>query len=159
MFDIGFWELGLIGVVALLVIGPERLPGVARTAGMWIGRARRFVSTTQAEINKELSKADELKRLMEEQARIKSAHEIIEQTANEVRESLSVPSLKPDDLLKAKHSEARKEEGRKEEGRKEDESSQTTPTPAVAAAPPSAKAAPPPNEPPKANDVKHDQSA
>jgi len=151
MFDIGFWELGLIGVVALLVIGPERLPGVARTAGMWIGRARRFVSTTQAEINKELSKADELKRLMEEQARIKSAHEIIEQTANEVRESLSVPSLKPDYLLKTADSEERNE----------DDSSQTKPAPAptVAAAPPSAKATPPSNEPLKADDAKHDQSA
>ena len=149
MFDIGFWELGLIGVVALLVIGPERLPGVARSAGMWIGRARRFVSTTQAEINKELSKADELKRLMEEQAKIKSAHEIIEQTANEVRESLSVPSLKPDYLLKAADSEERNQ----------DDSSQTTPTPTVAAAPPSTKAAPPSNEPLKADDAKHDQSA
>lgn len=154
MFDIGFWELGLIGVVALLVIGPERLPGVARSAGMWIGRVRRFVSTTQAEINKELSKADELKRLLEEQARIKSAHEIIEQTANEVRESLSVPSLKPEEfLLKAGGNDER--EAREE--RVEDASARTTPT--VAAAPPSAKAVPPSTEPPKASDVKHDQSA
>jgi sec-independent protein translocase protein TatB len=35
MFDIGFWELTIIGVVALLVIGPDKLPGIARTAGMW----------------------------------------------------------------------------------------------------------------------------
>ena len=41
MFDIGFWELTIIGVVALLVIGPERLPRVARTAGLWLGRASR----------------------------------------------------------------------------------------------------------------------
>ncbi|MDH5409282.1 MAG: Sec-independent protein translocase protein TatB, partial [Gammaproteobacteria bacterium] len=47
MFDIGFWELAIIAVVGLLVIGPERLPGVARTAGMWIGRTRRFITTVK----------------------------------------------------------------------------------------------------------------
>lgn len=91
MFDIGFWELGLIGVVALLVIGPERLPAVARTVGVWVGRGRRFVASVQADIHQEMGKADELKRLLEEQSRIQSAHEIIEETANEVREGLAVP--------------------------------------------------------------------
>ena len=38
MFDIGFWELSLLALVALLVVGPERLPKLARTAGLWIGR-------------------------------------------------------------------------------------------------------------------------
>jgi sec-independent protein translocase protein TatB len=42
MFDIGFWEMAFIGVIALVVIGPERLPGVARTAGLWVGKARRM---------------------------------------------------------------------------------------------------------------------
>jgi sec-independent protein translocase protein TatB len=60
MFDIGFAELLVIAVVALLVIGPERLPRVARTAGMWVGRARRFVSSVKADIDRELA-ADELK--------------------------------------------------------------------------------------------------
>ncbi len=146
MFDIGFWELGLIGVVALLVIGPERLPGVARSAGMWIGRVKRFVSSTQAEITQELGKADELKHLLEEQTRVKSAHEIIEQTANEVRESLSMPSLKPDYLLKAEDSDDPDEAA----------SSQT----ARPAASSSTQAAPSPShEPLKADDVKHDRSA
>ncbi|HEB94049.1 MAG TPA: twin-arginine translocase subunit TatB [Gammaproteobacteria bacterium] len=146
MFDIGFWELGLIGVVALLVIGPERLPGVARSAGMWIGRVKRFVSTTQAEITQELGRADELKRLLEEQARVKSAHEIIEQTANEVRESLSMPNLKPDYLLKAEDS---------------DDPDETAPSQtARPAASPATPAAPSPShEPLKADDVKHDRSA
>ncbi len=146
MFDIGFWELGLIGVVALLVIGPERLPGVARSAGMWIGRVRRFVSNTQAEINQELGKADELKRLLEEQTRIDSAHEIIEQTANEVRESLAVPNLKPDYLVKAED---------------RDDSDESVPSQAARpAASPAVKAAPSSShEPLQADDVKHDRSA
>ncbi|HEC84194.1 MAG: twin-arginine translocase subunit TatB [Candidatus Parabeggiatoa sp. nov. 2] len=54
MFDIGFWELGLIAVVALLVFGPEKLPGAARTAGLWVGRARRFVTTVKQDIDREI---------------------------------------------------------------------------------------------------------
>jgi len=91
MFDIGFMEMALIGVVALVVIGPERLPGVARTAGKWIGNARRFMSSVQADINMEVNKSDELKRLIEEQARIQSVHEILEQTPTEIDERKPVP--------------------------------------------------------------------
>jgi len=68
MFDIGFWELLLIGVVALLVVGPERLPKLARTAGLWIGRGRRMLSSVKAEIDREL-KAEELKQILEKQVR------------------------------------------------------------------------------------------
>ena len=54
MFDVGFWELALLGVVALLIIGPERLPQAARTAGMWLGRARRMAREVKAEIDREI---------------------------------------------------------------------------------------------------------
>jgi sec-independent protein translocase protein TatB len=54
MFDIGFWEICLIAVIALLVFGPEKLPGAARTAGLWIGRARRLVTTVKQDIDREL---------------------------------------------------------------------------------------------------------
>jgi sec-independent protein translocase protein TatB len=60
MFDIGFLELLLVGVVALLVLGPERLPGAARTAGKWVGKARSMVSLVSQEIDREL-KAEELR--------------------------------------------------------------------------------------------------
>ncbi|MGW8309612.1 MAG: Sec-independent protein translocase protein TatB [Thiogranum sp.] len=79
MFDIGFWELTVIGVVALLVIGPERLPRVARTAGMWVGRARRFVSSVKADIDRELA-AEELKKTLNRQAGSKSVYEILDDT-------------------------------------------------------------------------------
>ncbi len=95
MFDIGFMEMALIGVVALVVIGPERLPGVARTVGQWIGSARRFVSSIQADINLEVNKADELKRLLEEQTRIQSLHEILEQTPTEPDDRKPVPRAVP----------------------------------------------------------------
>jgi sec-independent protein translocase protein TatB len=79
VFDIGFFELILVGVVALLVIGPERLPGLARTAGMWIGRGRRFLGSVRADIEQEL-KAEELKRILDEQKQSNPLHEIIEDT-------------------------------------------------------------------------------
>ena len=44
MFDIGFWELSIIALVALIVIGPDKLPAVARNVGKWVGRTRRFVN-------------------------------------------------------------------------------------------------------------------
>jgi sec-independent protein translocase protein TatB len=106
MFDIGFWELGLIAVVALLVIGPERLPGVARNVGMWVGKARRFVSSVQADINAEVGKADELKHLLEEQSKLKAMHEIIEETSHEIREGVSVPAAKPKPVVKAVSNES-----------------------------------------------------
>jgi len=62
MFDIGFSELMVIGVVALLVIGPEKLPKVARTLGHLLGRAQRYVNDVKSDINREIQ-LDELKKL------------------------------------------------------------------------------------------------
>jgi len=85
MFDVGFWELSIIAVVALIVIGPERLPKVARTAGHWIGRGRRFVANVKADIDKEI-KADELKQILEKQAqKANPLHEVIEETKSDLQ--------------------------------------------------------------------------
>lgn len=62
MFDIGFSELIVIGVVALIVIGPERLPKVARTLGHLLGRAQRYVNDVKSDINREMQ-LDELRKL------------------------------------------------------------------------------------------------
>ena len=66
MFDMGFTEMMLIGIVALIVIGPERLPGVARTAGKYIGRLKRFVTSVKADVEQEL-RADELRDILAQQ--------------------------------------------------------------------------------------------
>ncbi len=58
MFDIGFSELFVIGVVALVVIGPERLPKVARTAGVLFGRLQRYVTQVKADISREMDAAE-----------------------------------------------------------------------------------------------------
>lgn len=65
MFDFSFGEIGLIAAVALVVLGPERLPKVARTAGEWIGKAQRYVAQVKSDINREMELA-ELKKLQEE---------------------------------------------------------------------------------------------
>ena len=99
MFDIGFSELVLIAIVALLVIGPDRLPKVARTAGLWVGKMRGFVSSVKADIDHELA-ADELKKIMKEQADSSGIHEIIEETksaAEDIQKQDYVMRAMPDD--------------------------------------------------------------
>ncbi|PTS82030.1 twin-arginine translocase subunit TatB [Pseudomonas sp. HMWF032] len=61
MFDIGFSELVLVGVVALVVLGPDRLPGAVRTAGLWIGRLKRSFLSIKQEVEREIG-ADEIRR-------------------------------------------------------------------------------------------------
>ncbi|WP_442110406.1 Sec-independent protein translocase protein TatB [Pseudomonas sp. NUPR-001] len=61
MFGISFSELLLVGLVALLVLGPERLPGAARTAGLWIGRLKRSFNSIKQEVEREIG-ADDIRR-------------------------------------------------------------------------------------------------
>lgn len=71
MFDFGFSELLICGVVGLVVLGPERLPVVARTAGQWIGKAQRFVQQMKDDINRE-TELSELKKIKEDAEKIAS---------------------------------------------------------------------------------------
>jgi sec-independent protein translocase protein TatB len=76
VFDIGFSEIVVIAVVALIVIGPERLPKVARTLGHMFGRLQRYVNEVKADINREME-LDELRKL---QSQVQSAARDIEQS-------------------------------------------------------------------------------
>jgi|GEM_PF-723051 len=76
MFDIGFWELTTIAVIALLVIGPDKLPGVARTTGKWVGRARRFVTDVKTDIDREL-KQEEIRNALAKDAGLDEIKEIM----------------------------------------------------------------------------------
>lgn len=82
MFDIGMGEIGLIAVVALLVLGPERLPGAARTAGALLRRARASWQNVQQEIERELA-AEELKRNLRETAAKIDPRSDLQAAANE----------------------------------------------------------------------------
>jgi len=78
MFDVGFSEIVVIAVVAMIVIGPERLPKVARTLGHLFGRMQRYVNDVKADISREME-LDELRKL---QASVQDAAHAIEQTVN-----------------------------------------------------------------------------
>ena len=66
MFDVGFWEILLILVMALVIIGPERLPGAARKAGYFVGKARRYIEGVRSEVESELD-VNEFKRMLHNQ--------------------------------------------------------------------------------------------
>ncbi|MDG9926652.1 MULTISPECIES: Sec-independent protein translocase protein TatB [unclassified Pseudomonas] len=83
MFDIGFSELLLVGLVALIVFGPERLPGAVRTAGLWIGRLKRSFNAIKAEVEREVG-ADEIRRQLH--------NEQILQLERELKQSIQPPT-------------------------------------------------------------------
>ncbi|SDN82333.1 Sec-independent protein translocase protein TatB [Vreelandella arcis] len=70
MFDFGFFEILVIGVVGLLVLGPERLPRAARTAGLWVGKVKRTVSGMQREISAQLEAEDLRQKLTDQQTKL-----------------------------------------------------------------------------------------
>lgn len=85
MFDIGFTEILIILIVALVVIGPERLPGVARQLGRWIGKAKRFISSVRSDIEREFQ-TEELKRILTDQEKeITELREMMRKTESDLR--------------------------------------------------------------------------
>lgn len=93
MFDIGFWEIVVVAVVALLVVGPDEFPTLVRNIGGWLGRLRRFVSETKNDLEQEFRKADELKQLMEREANIAELHEQVD--ARSIKNDTPVPAPTP----------------------------------------------------------------
>ena len=86
MFDLGFTEMMLIGIVALVVIGPERLPAVARTAGKYFGRLKRFMTTVKADVEQEL-RADELREILnKQQQELNSLKDTINEAGREIEQ-------------------------------------------------------------------------
>ena len=105
MFDIGFSELLVIGIVALIVIGPEKLPRVARTIGHLAGRLQRYVADVKADINREIE-LDELRKMRDS----------MQQAASEMQSSVDKELSKTaEDLNKSLEPEKAKEAPPKEE--------------------------------------------
>ena len=95
MFDIGFWELAMVALVALLVIGPKDLPRVARKAGLWVGRARRTLTSLKDEIDREF-RAQELHEILNKQALNNPLERILEEPVQGARaDSRSEPCSEP----------------------------------------------------------------
>ena len=105
MFDIGFSELLVIGVVALIVIGPQKLPRVARTVGHLVGRLQRYVADVKADINREIE-LEELRKMRDS----------MQKAASDIQTSVDQELNKTaDDLNKAVEGEKKTEEKKPEE--------------------------------------------
>ena len=91
MFDVGFSELTLIAIVALLVLGPERLPGAARTVGALLRKARNSFESVKAEVEREV-RDEELKRtlksIQQPSETLRSLTEPLEQQAKDIHDSI-----------------------------------------------------------------------
>jgi len=92
MFDFGFWEIAIVGIITLIVVGPEKMPSLARKAGLYFGKFNKFINKIKSDINEEI-KMEEIKEQMSmEDEKI---------TFSEVTEDIqsSVDSLDQDNLF------------------------------------------------------------
>ena len=125
MFDIGYSELLVIGVVALIVIGPERLPRVARTVGVLAGRLQRYVADVKADINREIE-LEELRKMRDSMQQAasdfqSSVQSEVSKTEAELNQTAADLNKTVEDVVKHEPAELKSEE-RKPEERKPEES-------------------------------------
>ena len=88
MFDFGFWEIAIIGIITLIVVGPEKMPAIARKAGLYFGKLNRFFNKVKSDINEEL-RMNEIKDEMsmdEEKIIISEVTEVIQSSADSLKE-------------------------------------------------------------------------
>ena len=83
MFDFGMWEIAIIFVITLIVVGPEKMPVLARKAGLYVGKFRKFISKIKNDINSEIE-AEELK----EQLSVKNEELLLSQTLDEAKSDI-----------------------------------------------------------------------
>lgn len=134
MFEIGFLELALLGVIALLVVGPSRLPGLVRTVGVWVGRAQRLVGQVRADIEREV-RADELRKAAKEYsptAVISDVRKEMEDFASDVSKPLDLDAGKPVSEKPEPAKSASDETGSDETGPEESAGSDDAPSAVVA---------------------------
>ena len=96
MFDFGFWEIAIIGVITLIVVGPERMPSLARKAGLYFGKLNRFFNKVKSDINEEL-KMDEIKEQMsmdDEKIILSKVTEDIQSSADSLKQENIFPDKK-----------------------------------------------------------------
>ena len=93
MFDIGFTELVLIGVVGLLVIGPERLPGTIRTGSLWLGRLKRSFNDIKREVQQELHNDEVMQELRKTGQQIKAQADELGHNLQTTSAELTKPAL------------------------------------------------------------------
>lgn len=95
MFDIGFSELLIVFVVGLLILGPERLPHAAKTAGLWVRKIRRSINSVQREINAQLDQEELQQKITETNQRVLKEEQTIQNTITPLPEPYAQEPMKP----------------------------------------------------------------
>lgn len=101
MFDIGFSELVVVSLVALIVLGPKRLPEVARTAGRWVGQLRRFIADVKLDLDREIH-SEELSELRKLKQELDSTRRLMQNTSGELVKGFT--EISPDTAAPTIHS-------------------------------------------------------
>ena len=106
MFDVGMFEMILIGVIALLILGPERMPEAARAAGRWVGKARGFITGIKADVASQMSVAElnELRQLRNDLASAKTELNKIQHNASSTLNEQVSLQTSASESLPAEHS-------------------------------------------------------
>lgn len=87
MFDIGFWEIALILVLALLILGPERLPQAARSIGYWVGKGRRYIEGVKEQVETEFDTSEFKRLLRNQEVQIKELQNKLSDTGNTIEKA------------------------------------------------------------------------
>lgn len=93
MFDVGFWELLMIGVIGLLVVGPERLPEFARTIGRWVGQAQRMVRSVRADIERELETENLRSMITQQEEQIQELKGLVREVRDDAQAGIGTDEL------------------------------------------------------------------
>ena len=109
MFDFGFWELAIVLVVALLVVGPDKLPILAAKVGRWIGKAKRMVQSVRSDIESEIKAVELQEMLQKQQNEISELRSILSEAKTNVEQEVSALS-KDEDTVSNKNSSHQKED-------------------------------------------------
>ena len=164
MLDIGLFELLLIGIVALLVLGPEKMPGAVRTAVLWIGRVKRSFNKVKNEIEQQID-ADDIRRQLHNESILadiekakKNANKLIEDTQSEIDETRDQVKRNVDDIKKMPIATNSAEEGIPTGEQGNDEIAETTP-PIAASAPETGDTTPAPAASEPLNEVQEQMSS
>lgn len=142
MLDIGFMELLLISIVALLVLGPEKLPQAVRTAALWIGRARRSFNKVRAEIEREIN-ADDIRRQLHNESILADLDEAKEKASRLTRDTKESFSKLEKDVRHGLDGETKEDRSSASDGKNREKESATGTDAAADEAAPDA----PPSEP------------
>jgi sec-independent protein translocase protein TatB len=108
MFEVGFSEICMVALVALLVIGPEKLPKIARMAGFWVAKSRRIVTSVKQEIHEEFQ-AEELRQSLKNQRGINEFKQLLDDATNDLHSFQNTVNQQAEELKSAQQPTGRDE--------------------------------------------------